>query len=94
MFPYAMRWLRAGGIRISNAPYSDLTPQIEARMPGGYADRFTEMNKLWEQAAFSDHKITDKDIDVMDEFMEDTIDIVRERLRLRDKLLVRLKYAL
>jgi uncharacterized protein YdcH (DUF465 family) len=89
-----MRWLRLYGIRIANVPYSDLLPQIESKTPGGYVTRFKDMNELWERAAFSDHEITEKDLDTMDEFMEDTIDMTKERLRFKDRIMARLKYAL
>jgi hypothetical protein len=69
-------------------------PQLENKAPGPYVERFKDMNNLWEQAAFSDHEITEKDMDTMDEFMEDTIDMTIEKLRFRDRILARTKYAL
>ncbi len=95
MFPYAMRWLRLNrGIDISNRPYSELVPQVKDHMSGSYSSKFEEMLKLWQIAAYSDHKITDRERDIMRDFMDETISITKERLKLKDKLKARFRYAL
>lgn len=95
MFPYAVRWLRLNrGIKISNSPYSELIPQVRDYMAGSYADRFEKMHELWQIAAYSDHKITARESDIMRDFMEETISMTKDRLKLKDKLKARFRYAL
>jgi hypothetical protein len=95
MFPYAMRWLRLNrGIEADNRPFSDLVPQVHDHMSGSYASKFEEMLQLWQLAAYSDHSITARESDIMRDFMDETISITNERLKLKDKLKARLKYAL
>lgn len=95
MFPYAVRWLRLNrGISISNAPYSELVPQVRDYMAGSYAERFEKMHQLWQLAAYSDHKITARESDLMRDFMEETISMTKDRLKLKDKLKARFRYAL
>lgn len=95
MFPYAVRWLRLNrGINISNSPFSELVPQVKDHMSGAYASKFEEMLHLWQIAAYSDHKITARESDIMRDFMEETISITKERLKLKDKLKARFRYAL
>lgn len=95
MFPYAVRWLRLNrGIDISNMPFSELVPQVRDHMAGAYADQYEKMLQLWQLAAYSDHKITPKDSDSMRDFMEDTIELTKEKLKFKDRLKARFRYAL
>jgi uncharacterized protein YdcH (DUF465 family) len=63
-------------------------------MSGSYSAKFEEMLRLWQIAAYSDHKITARESDIMRDFMDETISITKERLKLKDKLKARFRYAL
>ena len=94
MFPYSVRWLRAGGIDTDAHPFNELTPYVAGEFSQDYANRYRKMYLLWREAAYSDHRIDDSSKNKMEEFMKDTSEMIKEKFTYTDKLRVMLKYSL
>lgn len=94
MFPYTVRWLRAGGIDTDAHPFSDLAPYIAGEYSQDYANRYRRMYVLWREAAYSDHDIDDASKKSMEEFLKDTTEMIKEKLSFTEKLRLMLKYSL
>ena len=94
MFPYAVRWLQCLGINVSNTAFSELIPDIKAGLDKEYVDRYDSMMKMWREAVFSDHELTEANRMTMASFMKDTINIAKKKSGWKEKLKVRFKYAL
>jgi hypothetical protein len=94
MFPYSVRWLKAGGVDTDAHPFSELTPYVAGEFSQDYANRYKKMYLLWREAAYSDHRIDDASKNKMEEFMKDTSEMIKEKFTYTDKLRVMLKYSL
>ena len=94
MFPYCVRWLEAYGIDISGKPFASLIPSLREEMSREYAYRYEDMYALWQEASYSDHKMTEKNRTEMSTFMSDTVEMIEERSDFMAKVRTRLKYAL
>jgi hypothetical protein len=94
MFPYTVKWLRCYGVEPPSTAFTSMVPAISREFSEDYARRFFVMYKLWSKAAYSDHKLSEKDHHEMDSFMNDTIDMVNRKSSLGEKLRFKIKYAL
>lgn len=94
MFPYSVKWLQLAGLEPQGKPFTALIPMIRADVSEDYGDRFSGMYELWEEAAYSDHEMTEESREEMDLFMNDTIDMIREESSLRSKVVNTFRYAL
>ena len=94
MFPYSVRWLRAGGTDIGASLFSELTPVVASEYSQDYANRYRDMYLLWRKAAYSDLGIEEADRSAMDGFVKDTAAMVKEKLTFTERIGALLKYAL
>jgi hypothetical protein len=94
MFPYTVRWLRCYGVEPPSTAFISMIPGISREFSEDYARRFFTMYKMWSEAAYSDHKVSEKDHHEMDSFMYDTIDMVKRKSSFGEKLKYTIKYAL
>ena len=98
MFPYSVRWLKAAGIESDStegeAPFSAMQENISRVYESSYASRFGEMYRLWREAAYSDHDISDDDRAAMDRFTKDTISLVSDKWKTAQKLRMKYRHAL
>lgn len=94
MFPYAVKWLRLAGLEPSGKPFSSLLPMIRADISEQYGDRFSDMYTLWEEAAYSDHEMTEDSRGLMKSFLSDTIEMINEDSDLRSRITNTFRYAL
>lgn len=94
MFPYAVRWLKGYGIVQTEPAVTSMVPEIEDTFSGSYADRFEDMYSIWSEAAYSDHEVTETSRQLMDVFMKDTIKMVDEKCKLKDKIRLKFRHAL
>lgn len=94
MFPYLVRWLQPAGIDVEDKPFAWLIPSIRADISSEYADNFADMYDLWQEAAYSDHEISENSRVVMRDFLDETIDMVRDQSDLSSRLINTVKYAL
>lgn len=94
MFPYSVRWLKASGIETRDEPFSGMAEDIRRVYESAYAGRFSEMYKLWREAAYSDHVISEADRAAMDRFTKDTVTLVSDKWNAGQKLRMRYKHAL
>lgn len=94
MFPYTVRWLRCYGVEPPSTAFISMIPGISREFSEDYARRFFTMYKMWSEAAYSDHKVSEKDHHEMDSFMYDTIDMVNRKSSFGEKLKYKIKYAL
>ena len=94
MFPYSVRWLKCCGISVENQPFSELLPSIRSDISGDYAEKYGQMMKMWKEAVYSDHSLTEDNRKEMSDFMKETINMSRKKSGWKEKLKVRFKYAL
>lgn len=94
MFPYAVRWLKGYGFEQPGPSFMSMEPALRSEFSDHYANLFTEMYDLWREAAYSDHEIPERSRLLMETFTEDTVKYVKDKCKLRDKLRLRLRYAL
>lgn len=94
MFPYTVRWLRAGGIDTGARPFNELTPYIAGEFSQTYANRYRKMYLLWREAAYSDLRIDEQSKKGMEEFLRDTTEMIKEKLSFTERLRVMIKYSL
>ena len=94
MFPYAVRWLDAGGIKIEHKAFSELMPELSESISEEYSERYEDMLGVWKEAVYSDHKVTEDTRQEMEDFLDDTVKMVRKNTGFRDKLRIRFRYAL
>ncbi len=94
MFPYAVRWLKGYGIEQPGPSFVSMEPELEREFSETYSDLFMEMHDVWSEAAYSDHTIPEGSRLLMDGFVRETIDQVKKKCKLRDKLRLKWLYAL
>ena len=94
MFPYAVRWLKGYGIEQPDPSFSSMEHALKKEFSDTYSDRFMDMYDIWNEAAYSDHDVTEESRISMEAFVEDTVAEVNKKCKLRDKLRLTLRYAL
>ena len=94
MFPYSVRWLKAGGVETEAKPFWGLGPLVEGSFSKDYADRYNDMYLLWREAAYSEHEINENDRTSMESFLKDTTGMVKDKLSFGDKIRTLFKYSL
>jgi len=97
MFPYSVRWLRAGGIESGSSreeTFSALTPAVSKEFSGEYGSRFDSMYSLWKEAAYSDHAVSEESLHDMKSFMSDTIKLVKNKSTFGEKMKIKFRHAL
>ncbi len=97
MFPYSMKWLRSYGIIEESSPgtpFSEMTEAVRNKTNEAYTEKFSKMNNLWKKAAYSDHDMSAAELEEMKSFMEETIHMTKDEIKLKEKLKIRFKYAL
>lgn len=89
MFPHVVRCLTAFSLPRDNVDFSALAEQTEAIFPPDYARAYREGVDLWQEAAYSDHAMTDAQRQSVAALVEATERLVfaaanrRQRFRLR-----------
>ena len=94
LFPYAVRWLKGYGIEQPDRSFASMEPALKKEFTEAYSERFMNMYDVWNEAAYSDHEVTEESRTTMETFIEDTVDQVYKKCGLRDKLRLRLRLAL
>ena len=94
MFPYAVRWLRGYGVEQTDASFASMEPALRSEFSENYANLYMDMYSLWNEAAYSDHDVSERSRMLMQAFTEDTVDQVKKKCKFRDKLRLRFRYAL
>jgi hypothetical protein len=94
MFPYSAKWLKGFGIKQTDVAFTSMEPELKMVFSDTYANRFMEMYDVWKEAAYSDHVVPGNSKILMEAFMKDTVSEVNKKCKLREKLKLKLKYAL
>ncbi len=94
MFPYSVKWLKGYGVDQADASFTSMAPELKTEFSDSYAERFMEMYDVWKEAAYSDHVVQSNSRILMEAFMKDTVNEVNKKCKLKDKLRLKLKYAL
>ena len=94
MFPYTVKWLKGFGIEQKDPSFTSMEPALKREFSDTYSGRFMDMYKIWSEAAYSDHTVTEESRLVMEKFMKDIVNQVNEKCKFKDKLRLKLKYAL
>jgi hypothetical protein len=93
-FLYAMRWLTVGGLSPENCPYSGYAPQIAQRFSPQLCTQFQAALPLWQEAAYSDHPMTQNQRGQMLSFSTLAQQTVWEQLDRKGRFLAKYVYAL
>jgi hypothetical protein len=94
MFPYTLRWLKGYGIKQLDPSFASMEHALKKEFSDTYSERFMDMYNIWNEAAYSDHDVTEESRVSMETFVEDTVEAVNKKCTLRDKLRLTLRYAL
>ncbi|MBR3200897.1 MAG: hypothetical protein IKG17_06140 [Mogibacterium sp.] len=94
LFPYAVRWLKGYGVEQSGPSFASMEPALKSEFSDSYARLFMDMYKTWSEAAYSNHKVSEQSRLLMEAFTKDTINQVKSKCKFRDKLRLKLRYAL
>ena len=94
MFPYTVKWLKGFGIEQKDPAFTSMEPALKREFSDIYSDRFMDMYRIWSEAAYSDHTVTEESRLLMEKFMKDTVNQVNEKCKFKDKLRLKLRYAL
>lgn len=94
MFPYIAKWLKVYGIEFTNMPFSAFTVQVKDRISEQYAFEYDKMLSVWKEAAYSNHRITEEHRSEMFAFMNDTIELTKNKISRTEKARVRFRLAL
>lgn len=91
MFFHIMDWLREGGLKTDNRPFSAYERAVEELLGRRYAERFREAVLLWQEAAYSAHVMTEEQRFFVRELLDNTALTLYERANRRTRL--RMKYV-
>ena len=97
MFPYSVRWLKAGGIeseKKKEEPFSAMVPAVSKAFSADYGNRFDSMYSLWKEAAYSDHAVSDENLQDMKGFMNETIRLIKNKSTFKEKMKIKFRHAL
>ncbi len=89
MFRHAAKYLAATGIGAGNLPFREWPAAMAGKMPEKYIDSFRKCCILFEEAAYSDHELTEEQAGQVRELLAETERLLydqagwRQRLRLR-----------
>ena len=92
--PYIAKWLKVYGIEFTNMPFSAFTVQVKDRISEQYAFEYDKMLSVWKEAAYSNHRITEEHRSEMFAFMNDTIELTKNKISRTEKARVRFRLAL
>ena len=90
MFQHIAAWLVAMGYGAGNVLYRDWQEHLETLLPPDYAERFGQSAKIFEEAAYSGHEMTEEQRETVRRFLEETEAVMRAKADWKQKL--RLKY--
>ena len=91
MFVHIMDWLREGGLKTDNRPFSAYKEAVEELLGRQYAERFGKAVPLWQEAAYSAHAMTDEQRFSVQELLDITAAELYEQANRRTRL--RMKYV-
>ncbi len=89
MFRHAAKYLEKTGKGAGNIPFRDWPAAMAGKMPEKYVDSFRKCCILFEEAAYSDHELTEEETGQVRELLAETERLLyegtgfRQRLRLR-----------
>jgi hypothetical protein len=92
MFKYLMDCLTSYGLTPKNDVYSSYIKQIEELAQREYADKYINAVNLWQEAVYSEHKITEAHREFMRSFMEDTAKMVKKNAGVLTRFKISLGY--
>lgn len=79
MFAHLMDWLCRCGLQTENRPFVQCAEAVGALLPEGYAARYADAASIWQEAAYSDHSMTDAQRQTVDLLLHDTEAILYAR---------------
>ena len=91
MFVHIMDWLREGGLKTENRPFSAYEGAVEELLGGQYAERFRKAVSIWQEAAYSPHAMSDEQRFSVKELLDTTAAKLYEQAGRRARL--RMKYV-
>lgn len=94
MFLYAMRWLRLGGLNLTNLPYSAYSVQIGETLSLELQALYEATLPIWQEAAYSGHDVSGGQRAQMRGFMEQVRQRVWDELDRKGRFLARYVRAL
>ncbi len=92
--PYALRWLALGGLTPRNVPLGEYAEEIGERFSPALQAEFNAVLPLWQEAAYSDHPMSEAQRVMARSFTEHAKAAARERMGNRQKFLAAFVYGL
>ena len=94
MFAHTMRWLRACGLRTENRPFAQCEEAVRQMTSDEYAARYAEGVAIWQEAAYSDHAMSETQRAVIRALLERTETTLYGKADRRTKLRLKFKDCL
>ncbi|MBO4378746.1 MAG: DUF58 domain-containing protein [Clostridia bacterium] len=94
IFQHAVAWLEATRHGAGNLPYREWTQRLSACLPMEYTQRFAACVTIFEEAAYSDHLLTEQQWRQMLEFIDETEKLMKEKADFRQKLSLKYRECL
>ena len=91
MFRHAAKYLDAAGFGAGNIPFCEWPEKLRGRMPEKYVDSFQKCCILFEEAAYSDHELTEAQAGKVRQMLTETERLLYDEAGWRQRL--RLKYT-
>ena len=91
MFRHAAKYLDASGFGAGNIPFCEWPEKLRGRMPEKYVDSFQKCCILFEEAAYSDHELTEVQAGEVRQMLTETERLLYDDAGWRQRL--RLKYT-
>lgn len=90
MFAHTMDWLRAGGLQTENRPFAQCEEAVEALTSRPFAERYASAASIWQEAAYSDHAMSDEQRKIVRELLDAAAATLYEKADRRTRF--RMKY--
>ena len=89
-FTHLMDWLRCCGLQTDNRPFAQCAGAVKTLLPDALAARYADAAAIWQEAAYSDHAMTDEQRRAVRALLRDAAHALYERADRRTRL--RIKY--
>ena len=91
MFLHTVDWLRAGGLKTENRPFSRCSEAVAAITSPEFAAKYTEAAIIWREAAYSNHAMTDEQREKVRALLDEAAETLYEKADRPTRL--RMKYV-
>ncbi|MCR4622860.1 MAG: DUF58 domain-containing protein [Clostridiales bacterium] len=94
LFQHVIAWLEASGYSEGNLPYRDWPQNLVPRLSEDYARRFKDCVAVFEEAAYSDHVLSEHERQQVYDLMRETEKLMKEKADTKHRLLLKYRDCL